>query len=69
MNFILPNALRPSPGECIQVQPAYYRAYAATIRRLAEAVEDPIERRRFLDVAAEYEKLAGRLDDVWRVER
>jgi predicted Zn-dependent protease len=43
--------------------PVHHRAQAATIRRLAEAVEDPKDRRRFLDVAAEYDKLA---DDAGR---
>ena len=37
---------------------AHYRAQAATLRALAEGIEDPKERARFFDVAAEYEKLA-----------
>jgi hypothetical protein len=39
--------------------PAHYRARAATIRKLAEDVEDPRERARFFDFAAEYENLAS----------
>lgn len=51
--------------------PTHCRAQAATIRRLAEAVEDPREREQFLDVAAEYERLAdcthdGRFEEFRR---
>ena len=39
--------------------PPHYRAQAGTLRRLAQAVEDPRERARFFDFAGEYEKLAA----------
>lgn len=46
-------------GKGTTMLPAHYRARAATIRRLAEDVEDLLERARFFDFAAEYEKLAS----------
>ena len=38
--------------------PAQYRAQAATIRRLVQTIEDPNDRKKFLDVAAAYDHLA-----------
>jgi len=48
--------------------PIDYRARASTLRRLAEAVADQRERVRFLDVAAEYEKLAAYAQLAWRTD-
>ena len=45
-------------GETMSLLPAHYRARAAAIRTLAEALRDPSERARFVDFAIEYEKLA-----------
>ena len=39
--------------------PIRYRARAAKIRRLADDLNDPLERARFFDFATEYEKLAS----------
>jgi hypothetical protein len=56
----------PFRGRHSTMFPAYYRARAATIRRLAEDVEDPLERARFFDFAAEYDKLASYAERVRR---
>jgi hypothetical protein len=39
--------------------PTGYRARAAKIRRLADDLQDPLERARFFDFATEYDKLAS----------
>jgi hypothetical protein len=42
---------------------AHYRDQAATLRKFAESAPDDAMRHKFLELAADYDKLAKRADD------
>jgi hypothetical protein len=42
---------------------AHYRDQAATLRKFAESAPDDLMRQKFLELAADYDKLAKRADD------